>query len=362
MRRAVVRREQLAAQEDRRQAALRLAARHRERLAGQEAASARRREVARQAAVLADLGVERLAAQIRQAAGVPGPALAGLEQALEPVVAGLRQAVAALGPMAAGLEQGLRQAAGPVADLLEVYHRSRLTDLETGARWAAAQMAPSWEVYPAAVPRLAAAQHQALADLGLGQHPADPDQMRADLERANQVAHQVVRPVAGPAQLWAAPLGTDPADLARWVYLGPAGPVEVPAESVVLADPVWRGRPVPARPAGAQDWAQVHREQERRDRLPAGQVAWPVEYPVLEEYPDLPVRPVHPGWGEVPSRPVGVPGLDWRLEAVRQEEDRCPVGLGLAGLAGVLVPRREAADLGLCPCRRCRPGGPGHRG
>jgi len=296
VRRAVVRREQLAAQEDRRQAALRLAARHRERLAGQEAASARRREVARQAAVLADLGVERLAAQIRQAAGVPGPALAGLEQALEPVVAGLRQAVAALGPMAAGLEQGLRQAAGPVADLLEVYHRSRLTDLETGVRW----------------------------------------------------AQQVRRPVAGPAQLWAAPLG--------------AGPVEVPAESVVLADPVWRGRPVPARPAGAQDWAQVHREQERRDRLPAGQVAWPVEYPVLEEYPDLPVRPVHPGWGEVPSRPVGVPGLDWHLEAVRQEEDRCPVGLGLAGLAGVLVPRREAADLGLCPCRRCRPGGPGHRG
>jgi hypothetical protein len=44
-----------------------------------------------------------------------------------------------------------------------------------------------------------------------------------------------------------------------------------------------------------------------------------------------------------------------RLEVARQEEDRCPAGLARSGLAGVLVPRQAAADLGLCPCQRCRP-------
>ena len=161
------RRAALEAQAARQAAARRLAARHRERLE----AAGRQEEARRQAAVLAGLGVERLAAQIRQASGVP-PAQLGhqLEAALGPVLEAMAQAADRLG---AGLEQALRQVAVPVADLLEVFHRSRLPDLEAGYRWAAQ-------------------------------------------------ARQVVHPVAGPAQMWAAPLGADPADLSQWVHLGVA--------------------------------------------------------------------------------------------------------------------------------------------
>lgn len=147
--------------------------------------------------------------------------------------------------------------------------------------------------------------------------------------------------MAGPAQLWAAPLGADPADLSQWVHLG----VTEPSQEVPVVDRgLWQvNLPAPVElPAldlaqlGAR-WARVleaaHQVGEQLARAAAG---W---YPVVLEA----ARQVEADQGS--------PGL---AELARLEEDRCPVGLAHSGLAGVLVPRREAADLGLCPCPRCR--------
>lgn len=209
----------------------------------------------------------------------------------------------------------------------------------------------------------------------------------AQLGHRVQVARQVVHPVAGPAQLWAAPLGADPDDLSQWVHLGeamaqwqeapvsvevpdrglwqlnPVAPVELPAMSDLEAGARWARREVTRRRqealtdlerAAGLDLADLRQERAADPvRVTLEQVAAQVRalwqpmtaalagvdwyQAVRQAVADLdPVHPVEP-----------------HLEVARQEEDRCPVGLARAGLAGVLVPR-GAEGLGLCPCPRCR--------
>ena len=210
----------------------------------------------------------------------------------------------------------------------------------------------------AAAERLAARHQERLAALSEGRALALSDRLEA---QRVVVAHQVVHPVGGPAQLWAAPLGADPADLRQWVHLGPAeGPVtvEVPADQVparLVADRgLWQVvQPAPLELPALPDlevgarWAQVAapvgaQVQALGEALGRGLAQSAAALAGLDWY-----QAVHQVLADLD--PVASPGLE---ELERLEEDRCPVGLARSGLAGVLVPR-GAAGLGLCPCPRC---------
>ena len=209
--------------------------------------------------------------------------------------------------------------------------------------------------------RAAGLAAQAARQAAAGRLAARHQERLAQLAAQAGVARQVVHPVGGPAQLRVAPLGADPADLSQRVRLEEADQVvtvEVPADQVRLADPVWRGHPVPAYPAEVPDrglWQVLEARPAVPDlELGARWAQVAQQMAALGEALSASLRQVD--WYQAMRQavadlePVPPAGL---VELERLEEDRCPAGLARAGLAGVLVPR-GAERLGLCPCPKCR--------
>jgi hypothetical protein len=153
---------------------------------------------------------------------------------------------------------------------------------------------------------------------------------------------QVLYPVAGPAQLWAAPLGADPADLSQWVHLGEAG-------QVAWADPA----------AGVLADLQAAQRQAEL----AGRGLWQVAHPVVDL--DQQVESLRQAVGSLGLAELGrrwVEQLEQVMAALVPEAPLEPhlaveadpaladlEGMARAGLAGVMVPRSgpgSAADPG----------------